>query len=121
MADDTELERAQRAEVSVSDPSEFGPLREWLKRFPGVDVIQTPAMPGPGEQGSGDVLTVLASSAGSLAVAIRTLPDFVRSRRSSVSVTVKTGDREVALEIVNGDVDSLEPIIERLFVDRSEP
>ncbi|WP_410011210.1 effector-associated constant component EACC1 [Streptomyces nigrescens] len=67
---------------------EFRSLREWLRRVPGVAVSQVPGMPGVGEQGAWDILQLTAASGGGLAVAVKTLPDFLRSRRSSLKVTV---------------------------------
>ncbi|SRR6266849_5336913 len=101
----------EQARLSVSDPGESRSLRDWLRRVPGVAIRQTPVPPGPGEQGASDVLTVLAESAGVLTVAIRSLPDFIRSRRSDVTVTVTAGDKTFQLSAAN--VAEVMPLVEK--------
>ncbi|MGE7386592.1 effector-associated constant component EACC1 [Streptomyces sp. NPDC004126] len=91
------------AEVSVSDPGELRSLREHLRLVPGVDVVQAPGSPGEGELGVWDVLQVTAVGSGALAVAVRTLPAFIRSRRSTVTVTVKTAGKTVTVTAANTD------------------
>ncbi|WP_188299839.1 effector-associated constant component EACC1 [Streptomyces sp. CBMA156] len=106
----------------MSESAEFGALRAWLARVPTVRVVQVPVVPGPGEQGAWDVLAVLASGTGALAVAMRSLPDFVRSRRSSVTVTIRVADDEVTLTATN--VEDAVPVIESLvgkLPDDDEP
>lgn len=100
--------------INVSEPSEQRPLRAWLERVPGVQVEQTAVPPGDGEQGAVDVLTVLAGSSGVLAMAIRTLPEFIRSRRSSLTLTVKIdGGKEYTLRAEN--LDELPSFIEKML------
>lgn len=77
--------------LAVSDPAELRSLREHLRRVSGAEVVQLPGRPGPGEQGAWDILEVLAGSSGVLAVVIKALPDFIRSRRSDITVTVTSG------------------------------
>lgn len=101
--------------VSVSDPAELRSLREHLRRVPGVEVTQLPSMSRPGEQGSWDVLQVLASSGGVLAVAIKTLPEFIRSRRSDVTITLETSDRKTTVTAQN--VDDVTSIVDKLSGD----
>jgi hypothetical protein len=101
-------------EIEVSDPSEQRSLRDWLERVPGVQVEQTAVPPGHGEQGAADVLTVLASGGGVLAVAIRTLPEFIRSRRPTLTLTMKIKDgKEYTLHADN--LDELPAFIEKLL------
>ncbi|MFI6743837.1 hypothetical protein ACIBI9_64165 [Nonomuraea sp. NPDC050451] len=103
-----------QVEIDVSDPSEQRSLRAWLERVPGVRVEQTAVPPGAGEQGAADVLAVLAGSSGVLAVAIRTLPEFIRSRRSNVTVTVKTDQgKEYTLHAEN--LNELPSFIEKML------
>ncbi|SNT19761.1 hypothetical protein SAMN05216276_102830 [Streptosporangium subroseum] len=59
--------------------------------------------PGPGEQGVADVLMLLAGSGGMLAVAIKTLPEFIRSRRSDIELTLKTEGKEITVSAKNAD------------------
>jgi hypothetical protein len=102
-----------RVEIVVSDLSEFRSLREWMARVPAVQVEQTAGTPEPGEQGAWDVLTILASSGGAMAVAVRSLPEFIRSRRSDLTITVRRDGTEVTLKASN--VDEVAPIIEKLL------
>lgn len=100
-------------EVAVSDLAEFRSLRAWLERVPDVRVEQRAGTPRPGEQGAADVLMMLASGSGVLAVAMQTLPDFLRSRRSGLSVTLKTEGKELTLTADN--LQDVKPLIEKLF------
>ena len=100
-------------EVSVSDPGELRSLREHLRRAPGVQVTQAPGAPTDGQLGAWDVLQVAAASGGALAVAMRTLPEFVPSRRSHVTVTVKSGDDMVTVTADN--VEDALPVVERML------
>ncbi|MFD4834110.1 hypothetical protein ACFWPV_30360 [Streptomyces uncialis] len=97
--------------MSVSDPSELRSLREHLRRVPEVDVSQISGTPGDGELGAWDALQVVAAGSGVLAVAIRTLPAFIRSRRSDITVTVETADRTVT--ITGNNIDEAMPIVEK--------
>lgn len=110
------MENAYRSVVvSVSDPAELRSLREHLRRVPGVEVTQIPGRPGPGEQGAWDLLQVLAAGGGVLAVAIKTLPEFIRSRRSDVTVTLESGDRSATVTATN--VDDATSIVDKFFGD----
>ena len=100
-------------EIVVSDPSEFRSLREWLARVPAVETEQVAGSPGPGEQGAWDIVTVLASSSGALAVVVRSLPEFIRSRRSALSITVKVDGREITVTGSNLD----DSVIRKLLDD----
>jgi hypothetical protein len=88
-------------QFAVSNPAELASLHSWLSRVPDARVLREAQPLRPGEQGGWDVLTVLASGSSVLAVAIRTLPDFMRSRRSTVSIKVKVKDLEVELTAAN--------------------
>lgn len=102
-------------EISVSDPAHLRSLREHLRRLPGMEVTQIPGAPWPGEQGAWDVLQVLAASGGVLAVAVRTLPEFIRSRRSGVTITVKSTDRTVTVTATN--IDDVMSIVDKSLGD----
>jgi len=98
----------------VSDQSQLRSLREWLRQVPGVEVTQIPGKPNNHEQGVWDVLQMAAAGGGVLAVAIRTLPEFLKSRRSDLKITVTTPDEEdITVEATN--VDQVLPILERLL------
>lgn len=89
--------------LSVSDQAEISSLRAHLHRNRDIAVEQRAGAPGPGEQGIWDFLQVTAATGGLLVVAIRTLPEFIRSRRTDVSVTVKKGDQEVVITAANAE------------------
>jgi hypothetical protein len=90
-------------EIRVSDQAELAALRARLQAHPGVDVRQCAGESGPGEQGVGDFLQVAAASGGAIVVAIKAIPEFIRSRRTDVSVSIKEGDREVVITAANAD------------------
>lgn len=109
------MERAnsQRVELVVSDQSQLGPLQEFLSwAAPDAGVSRIAGQPGAGEQGALDVLTVLASSTG-LVAAIRVLPEFLRSRRTGLSVTMTVKGEPFTLTATN--VDEVMPVLERLL------
>jgi hypothetical protein len=59
---------------------------------------------------------MMASGSGVLAVAIRTLPEFIRSRRPTLTLTLKFGKgKEYTLHAEN--LDDLPSIIEKLVDD----
>ena len=73
-----------------------------------------PGVPGAGEQGALDVLTVLAAGGG-LVSAIKVLPEFIRSRRSGFRIETTVRGEKLVLEASN--VDDLLPVLERLLRD----
>jgi hypothetical protein len=87
-------------------------LRDWLHANPAVTVTQRPGSLGAGEQGALDYLTVLASSGGLIA-AIKILPEFLRSRRAGITITLKAKDKEITLDATN--VDNVMPIVRRIL------
>ncbi len=103
---------AQKVELVVSDQAELCSLREWLSWTPQVEVAQVAGEPGAGEQGALDALALLASS-GALLAAIRVLPEFLRSRRSDVSIEMTVKGEPFKIHATN--IDKVMPIIERLL------
>jgi hypothetical protein len=101
-------------QLAVSDPGELGSLRTRLTLVPAAEVVQVAGMPGPGEQGALDVLTVIAGSSG-LVAAVRTLPEFLRSRRSGLWVTATVDGKQMTVVATN--VDEVTPVLERLLDD----
>ncbi|MGP8298157.1 effector-associated constant component EACC1 [Streptomyces inhibens] len=101
-------------ELAVSDQSQLAALRDWMSSQPGVDVAVVTGTPGPGELGVLDVLVVLASTSGVVG-AIRTLPDFIRSRRSGIRIETTVDGQPFVLDATN--VDEVMPILERLLDD----
>jgi hypothetical protein len=103
----------QRAELRVSDQAQLGPLREFLRAVrPDVRVSLFPGQPEPGEQGALDFLAVIASSSG-LVAAVKVLPEFLRSRKTGLSITMTVKGEPFTLTATN--VDDVIPIMERLL------
>lgn len=113
----SEYSPAEQAKIGlvVSEPAELGSLRQHLQRVPGVDVVQDSSAPGPGELGAWDVLQVAAASGGVLAVAVKALPEFIRSRRSDITITIKRGEESVTLTATN--VEEAMPVLDKWFGD----
>ncbi|MGW2826229.1 effector-associated constant component EACC1 [Streptomyces sp. NPDC001443] len=101
-------------ELTLSDPTQLRGLRDWLRAQDGISVRVRPAAPAPGELGTADVLAVLAGSS-VLAAAVKTLPDFLRSRRSNLRMRITVDGRQVEVESENTDR-ALE-LVERLLRD----
>jgi hypothetical protein len=99
-------------EMAVSDPSQMAALRNWLDGQPDVEVTVTPGVPGPGEQGALDVLSVLAGSSG-LITAIKVIPEFIRSRRAGFRIETTVRGERFVLDATN--VKDVLPVIERLL------
>ncbi len=101
------------AELSASDQSQLERLREFLSvAVPDVAVSRIAGRPGAGELGALDVLVVLASSSGLLA-AIKVLPEFLRSRKTGLSITMTVKGERFTMTATN--VDEVMPILERLL------
>lgn len=98
--------------VATSDLAELSSLRSWLHLVPGLTVTRNSAHPDPGELGARDTLTVVGSNR-SIRSALRAIPDFVRSRKSDVRVTVTIKDAKYILDVTN--VDSVIPTIEHIL------
>lgn len=84
--------------VTVSEPADVGPLFRRLDTIPHATVTRQRSGPEDGELGVAETLHLLVPSAAVLTVVVRTLPAFIRSRRSSVSLTITRGDRSVTFD-----------------------
>lgn len=105
--------RTRHAELSVSDYSQLGSLLEYLtSAAPQVRVSRIAGQPGVGGQGALDVVAVLASSSG-LVAAIKVLPEFLRSRKTGLSITMTVNDKPFTLTATN--VDEILPILDRIL------
>jgi Effector Associated Constant Component 1 len=100
--------------LAVSDPAQLSALRDWLRGRPEVEVALVAGRPQPGELGSLDVLSVLAGSSG-LVAALKTLPDFIRARRSDFRIETTVRGKKFVLDAKNAD--DVLPILERLLGD----
>jgi hypothetical protein len=104
-----------KIEFETSDPGDLVALRAWLRELPGLEAQLAARRPTPGELGGVEVLAVLASSS-VLASAIKTLPDFLRSRRSGVRFEATANGDKVVVEVTNAK--EATQILERLLDGR---
>ncbi|OLF04784.1 hypothetical protein BLA60_39315 [Actinophytocola xinjiangensis] len=104
--------------VTVSELADVGPLFRRLTTIPEATVTRQHARPEDDELGGAEVLQLLVPSAAVLSLVIRTLPAFIRSRRSSVTVTITRGDRSVTVDGTNlPDPEEVLEITQRLIGD----
>jgi Effector Associated Constant Component 1 len=106
---------AYRIGLAPSDPSQLPALRDWMRGLADIEVTMAAGTPEPGELGSLDVLSILAGSGGLLVTALKTLPDFIRARRSSFRIETTVRGEKLVLDASN--VDEFLPILERLLDD----
>lgn len=103
------------AELSVSDHAQLRSLAEYLElAVPGIEVTRSGGRAGRGEQGALDVLMLVADSS-VLVAAIKVLPEFLRSRKSGVSVTVTITGKRKQLTVTAEDTGHLQRVIEKFF------
>ena len=102
------------AELSVSDYAQLRSLADYLRlTAPGMQVTRSPGRPGRGEQGALDVLMIAADSS-VLVAAIKALPEFLRSRKKGLSVTVMVKGKK--LIVTGDDAEEVTAIVDR-FLD----
>jgi hypothetical protein len=103
------------AELSVSDYAQLGPLAEYLHlAVPGVRVTRNAGRAGAGEQGALDVLMIAADSSVLVAV-VKALPEFLRSRKPGVTVTVTVKGNRRQLTVTAEDPGDVRPVIDKFF------
>lgn len=98
-----------RMDLAVDDPTELSALELLVKlAAPGAQVRPIAGTAVNGELGALDVLAIVASSS-VLATAIQVLPEFLKSRKPGLSVTVsiKGEDVTVTVKSVDGELPSL--------------
>jgi len=101
--------------LQLSDYSQIGSLQEYFSlSVPGVYVSRVAGLPDSGTQGALDLLVVLASSSG-LVAAIKVLPDFLRSRKTGLSITMTLKGQPFTLTATN--IDQVMPVLEKLLDD----
>ena len=100
-------------DLSISDQSQLVPLRDFLAlTVPDARVSVSSEAPASGAQGVLDTL-VLAASGGGVVAAIRVIPEFLRARRSGISITAKVKGEPFTLTATN--VDEVMPLLERIL------
>jgi len=107
-----EFTDVQRITLSISDQSQLRSLADYVGLTSGITVERAGGQASSGEQGSPDYLIIAASST-TLMAAIRILPEFLRSRRSDVSVSMTI--RDTPLTLTASNLDEVAPILERLL------
>ena len=99
----------------ISDQSQLWRLRDFRTLSVGAQSVSvTNKEPEAGEQGAVDML-VWAASSGGVLTAIRTLPEFLKARKSDISIKTTVKGKTFTLTAKN--VDEVMPIIERLLDD----
>lgn len=100
-------------DLFISDQSQLGSLHNFLSlAAPGIRVSVSSEVPRLGEQGMPDML-VLAASGGGVLAAIRAVPEFLKARRTGISITAKVKGESFTLTATN--VDEVMPILERIL------
>ena len=103
------------AELSVSDYGQLGSLAEYLHlAVPEVRVTRSAGYAGRGEQGALDVLMIAADSSVLVAV-VKVLPEYLRSRKPGVTVTVSVTGKSRKLTVTAEDAGDVRPVIEKFF------
>ena len=109
----SEVEPGVVAELSISDHSQLGPLAEYLRlTTPGARVTHGPGRSGRGEQGALDVLMIAADSS-VIVAAVKAIPEFLRSRKKGMSVTIATKGKR--LTVTTDNAEEAMPIIDRFL------
>ncbi|MGH3158701.1 MAG: effector-associated constant component EACC1 [Streptosporangiaceae bacterium] len=103
------------AELTVSNYSQLGSLAEYLRlAVPAVRVTRSAGLAGPGEQGALDVLMIAADSSVLVAV-VKMLPEFLRSRKPGVTVTVTIKGKRRQLTVTAEDPEDTRSVVEKFF------
>ena len=108
-------QRPATIEFATSDSRDLVALRDWLRGQGNIETTLASLQASPGELGAGEVLIALASSS-VLSAAIKTLPDFLRSRRSGVRIEASAGNQKVVVDVTNAE-DAV-VVLERLLDDQ---
>lgn len=99
--------------LSISDHSALHGLADHLSYVaPSAQISVVPGEPGDGELGAEDVLMVVAGSP-VLIAAIRTLPEFLRDRRSKPSASITVKDKTVIM--TPDDLDDVMQVLDKLL------
>lgn len=103
-----------RIELTVSD-GQIAALHGWLDGMPGVSVRRVAGMPDAGDLGVQDILIAVASSSGLIAV-IRVIPEFLKARRSNITITATIDGKKFSM--TGSNVKDVMPILERALNER---
>ena len=114
MAQEDDRSEPVTLDLVISDPAQVSHLRDWIRDQSDVRAVAKSATPGPGELGALTVLSILGGSSG-VVTAIKTLPAFLRSRRSGVRIETTYRGEPFVLDATN--VEEVLPLLERLLDD----
>jgi hypothetical protein len=81
---------------------------------PDTRVTRSPGQPGHGEQGALDVLMIAADSS-VLVAAMKLLPEFLRSRKKGMTVSVKVKGKQFTVQA--DDAEKVIQVVSRLLDD----
>jgi hypothetical protein len=112
-----ELAGQVTAELATSDYSQLGSLGEWLRlTVPAIPVARRSGHSKRGEQGALDVLMVVADSS-VIVTALKVLPEFLRSRKAGLSITVKVirKSERKELTVTADNADQVLSLLERFL------
>jgi len=103
------------AELSVSDYAQLGSLTQYLHlAVPDIRVTRSAGNAGRGEQGALDVLMIAADSS-VLVTVVKLLPEFLRSRKPGLTVTVTVKGKSRKLTVTAEDPGDARQAIEKFF------
>lgn len=100
--------------LELSDHSQLLSLQRVLCAVPTINVERLSAKPEIGHLGIQDILAITGSGAAILA-AVKVLPDFLRARRSDLSVKITRKGETVEINAKNAS--DVMPILETVFRD----
>ncbi|MGC0317048.1 effector-associated constant component EACC1 [Kitasatospora acidiphila] len=130
MASSEDSQASAEIEFKTANPADLTALHKWLiSQQPRLDARQGPQAHSSrrrwlarwrrpravsGELGVVEVLTLLASSS-VLSAAIKTLPEFIRSRRSGIRIEATARGQKVIVDATN--VEEVLPVLKKLIDD----
>jgi len=106
-----------RIQLNVSDQSRLGHLQAYLSwAAPDASALRVAGRPRAGEQGALDTLMIAADSSVLVAV-VNVLPQFLKSRKRAVSVTLKATvkGRQREMTVTAANVEEVLPVIDRFL------
>jgi hypothetical protein len=103
-------------ELSVSDHAQLTSLAQYLNlALPDVGMTRSAGRVKSGELGALDVLMLAADSSVLVAV-VKVLPEFLRSRKPDIAVTVTVREKRKQLTVTAKDPNDVQALIEK-FLD----
>ncbi|WP_369690057.1 effector-associated constant component EACC1 [Nocardia harenae] len=92
--------------ILISEPSELLSLKKYVQSVGNVSVDRVHGDVGAGHLGAVDHIEIAAGTVAVIGVALRALPEFIRSRRSDVSLTIRLDSnvdehRQLTLNVKN--------------------